>query len=868
MGTTKEARLNLLAAERHFLDAITEDNRFDLAHYNLRWCTALDRPAAALARSSARWSSIRCGSTANMRWHACAQPHGATGQTTMAAHAHLRLALDHCDRALALAGDAEARAKTLNQKAITQKEVSPEDFFIAAAHCRAAVRAALRSLLGAELAVFQRPELAQRRRTQARDLASSSLQQLWFILRIFEGAIRSAPGLSARWLFITLARRQRLGAARLAAWLTPNDFNAHLALGSYWLQRGRPSRAIPPLRRAAQIAPEKGEVWCALAVANAKLFREDQVIAAFVKAVDAVQSIPDTALQELARALRIMAAGTRYFRMQIASVGRRLKGRGRLRGWLWIVGFQYRMAYFLSGRRLRRWQGYMYLLQMQLGQGKKAIAQLDALIKKRREQASRFRQLPQRRDEVSALSGEETDRSAELEKHYKEAMDHEWMWEAGDAASALGKVAMRFGRPADACQWYETAIKVFGPNHRTELGRRGLHALRARSLVGMGKPGAALDAARLAVEIDPVGSFERDRLAECHFYLREWAAARREWQESLRAAPDQPGTYHNIALCWSREADSADSAAERRACFVHAATNFDRALSLFPTSDPQRLDSQFELGRIKCTIGDVRDGQALWQALESRQYRPLYLGLHLADSMLREVSLEQAQAQFERWSTHVADKAKESPDIMHQPIDGVPGDTTTHAEALVWSELGIAAAIAGRQGGFDVALRHVENARTATAQIQDAASRERWLAQCDRIGGEVLLRQGQAARAAPLFESALLKTTSFHNYRFLAAALLDQLKPSAADAKARVTALRIRSLLDHAVKLDLDEEAKQPIAELRRRLASTAAGKAIAWTTSEGSADGARASRRGKSRSKPPPAKRAEDPGQPSPPGE
>src|SRR5262249_6346062 len=183
MGTTKEARLNLLAAEQHFLNAITEDNRFDLAHYNLGVVyTALDRPMAA------RNAFVRSVELNPLRFdsqYALARVLyiGAAGQKTMAAHVDLRLALDHCDQALALQGDAEGRAKTLNQKAIAQQEVGlnqkaidqqevgPEDFFGAAEHCRAAVRAAFRSLLGAELAVFQRPEKAQRRRTQARDLA-------------------------------------------------------------------------------------------------------------------------------------------------------------------------------------------------------------------------------------------------------------------------------------------------------------------------------------------------------------------------------------------------------------------------------------------------------------------------------------------------------------------------------------------------------------------------------------------------------------------------------------------------------------------------------------------------------------------------
>jgi hypothetical protein len=144
------------------------------------------------------------------------------------------------------------------------------------------------------------------------------------------------------------------------------------------------------------------------------------------------------------------------------------------------------------------------------------------------------------------------------------------------------------------------------------------------------------------------------------------------------------------------------------------------------------------------------------------------------------------------------------------------------------------------RGGFDVALTHVEKARAATAQIQDPTSGHRWLGCCERVEGEVLLRKGDAARAVPLLESALLKTFNIYNYRLLATALLDLLKPSATDAKARLTAMRITSLLDHAAKLDVDEEVKQQIADLRCRLATTAAGKAIAWTPSRDAAGGAR----------------------------
>ncbi len=164
MRTTKEARLNLLAAERYFLDTITEDNRFDLAHYNLGVVyAALDRPSAA---RSAFARSIELNPERFDSQYALARVLyvGATGKSTAAARTELRLVLDHCDRALTLASDAEARAKALNQKAVAQMELRGLDYFLAAVHCRAAVRAALQALLAAELALSRRPGSAERRR--------------------------------------------------------------------------------------------------------------------------------------------------------------------------------------------------------------------------------------------------------------------------------------------------------------------------------------------------------------------------------------------------------------------------------------------------------------------------------------------------------------------------------------------------------------------------------------------------------------------------------------------------------------------------------------------------------------------------------
>jgi tetratricopeptide (TPR) repeat protein len=624
-------------------------------------------------------------------------------------------------------------------------------------------------------------------------------------------------------------RRQRHRAARLAAWLTPHDADAHLALGVYLLERRRARPAIRPLQQAVQLAPQRGDAQCCLALACARLFREDEFDAAQAKAMSLLGNTSDLFLPDLAAAWRRVAAGERLLRSRVKGIDARVAGRNPASAAWQLVTFQWKYAYFMAGRRLNRWSGSMLELPVLLAQRADWVTRMDGVIAERRAQAARLRKLAPRRAEIDSLAGDREDRSKELEALRDESAAKGWTWEAGHIAAALGRVAMRQRRFEDACRWFQQAIDIFEPEYPAEIGSRGLHARLALALLASGKRGEALDAARRAVAIDPMNEFERNQLADCHFELKEWSRARAEWEESLRYAPDQPITYYNIATCWYNEASAADNGTLRRQCLTHAAEHLERALSLFASDDPARLDGQFLLGRIRCAMGNVNDGLALWQALESREFRPIYLGLNVADAMLREVSLDQAQARFEGLAADLESRCQGDAELVHQPIAVPQGDSSraTHGEALVWAELGIALAMARRQGGFDDALAHAGKARAAVANIDDSVSRQHWSGNCDRIEGEILLRKGDMAGAIRLLESGLVRSNHVENYRYLAAALLQQMDPAVDDSATRFVAARIKSLLDHAEKIDLDDELKPAVAELRARLAKTAASKWI-----------------------------------------
>ncbi|TXI29576.1 MAG: hypothetical protein E6Q60_03990 [Nitrosomonas oligotropha] len=182
MRTTKDKKLNLLAAEQHFLKAIAEDNSFDLAFYNLGVVYfALGRfPAARNAFiSSTKHNPQRFDSQYGLiRTLYLEYLDSIRKENAEVRHQGLHLALDHCDRALSLASNAEARAKVLNHKAVIKMELRGRDYFPASRFSRGAVKAALQALFFAEITIFRCPESKERQRISACALASSSLQQL------------------------------------------------------------------------------------------------------------------------------------------------------------------------------------------------------------------------------------------------------------------------------------------------------------------------------------------------------------------------------------------------------------------------------------------------------------------------------------------------------------------------------------------------------------------------------------------------------------------------------------------------------------------------------------------------------------------
>ncbi len=251
LRTRKDRRLGLERAKDHFIETIAEDERFDLAHYNLGVvATELSQKEAA---ESAFLAAIRLN---NQRW----APYYGLAQLYFANDRHDEV-LPLCGRILHLR---QHRAEAYHLRALSNRR--NRDLDAAMKDRNAAARCSWLRLCGA---------VVQGRESDARKLAATSLRNLG-CLRAYD-AKRKWPALEAPGNEDKERRSLRLRLGYLAAakelkqgrFVNPSDAELHFELGKIYAARRQWLRAARQLEKAVEIDPDRPRFWIQLARAYA-----------------------------------------------------------------------------------------------------------------------------------------------------------------------------------------------------------------------------------------------------------------------------------------------------------------------------------------------------------------------------------------------------------------------------------------------------------------------------------------------------------------------------------------------------------------------------------------------------------------------
>ena len=256
-------------------------------------------------------------------------------------------------------------------------------------------------------------------------------------------------------------------------------------------------------------------------------------------------------------------------------------------------------------------------------------------------------------------------------------------WELEQVQLALAIALGRHGRWREAKAEYRELRTLLEQHRPAGIVEHGVHIGHARALRKLGRPAEALQAAATGQFQSPLDAATHRELGKAHFALRQYEEALAAWQQALRLAPNDPHLHWRIAFSrWSIARDNHDEAA-RRAGFEAAATEFERAALLFDVRDPEGWAwSRLWAGRSRQGLGE--HDEALRHLRAAAGYQPTAT---VAALLLGEVDLAIGDRNLARARFEAAADAVEG---HHETVlDAAWGATITGAEAGVRAAVGL-----------------------------------------------------------------------------------------------------------------------------------------------------------------------------------
>jgi tetratricopeptide (TPR) repeat protein len=323
-----------------------------------------------------------------------------------------------------------------------------------------------------------------------------------------------------------------------------------------------------------------------------------------------------------------------------------------------------------------------------------------------------LRKLSATRDDISAYDGAATE-LAHMQDEYR---DRPWSFEYEQIAVVLGRVYSKFDFES-AAEFYRQLIKELDTKRPRAVVEHALHARHAQALRRTGHREEALQAATRGLLLNPLSAPVRRELGKAHFALLQFDEAVDAWEHTLWLTPNDPVLHWKVAYChWCIAQDRQEQDA-RLSTLENAARYFYQAALL---AGPEKITcwawSKLWLGRVRLEQHRYDDAVQELRAAKGCQATALPARLFLAEAHQANGEtylslngftrvLEDAHPWIEK---HGADAR----------VDQDWGETLVGPELVVRSECGLAYWEAEAEGQLDHALERVSAAEESARRIE------------------------------------------------------------------------------------------------------------------------------------------------------
>jgi len=222
-------------------------------------------------------------------------------------------------------------------------------------------------------------------------------------------------------------------------------------------------------------------------------------------------------------------------------------------------------------------------------------------------------------------------------------------WEREQVQIALARTLCRHGRWAEAAAEYADLIDLLERVRPAGIIQHSLHAKHARALRNMGLRQEALVAAARGELQDPLSASVRREVGKAHFALLQFEEALEAWKQTLWLTPNDPYLHWKVAFChWSVAQDRRDDAA-RRAALLDAAAGFEQATTLFGVRIVEGWAwSQLWAGRVRQELGELDSAVRHLRSAAGCEPTIAAAALFLGEAFVWAGDHEAGRAQLER----------------------------------------------------------------------------------------------------------------------------------------------------------------------------------------------------------------------------
>ena len=312
-----------------------------------------------------------------------------------------------------------------------------------------------------------------------------------------------------------------------------------------------------------------------------------------------------------------------------------------------------------------------------------------------------------------------------LKRRLRTCPGGDW-WEREQIGLALARTLGDKGDWNGAATEYQWLIEKLATYRPDAIRQHALHAKRAKALRRDDNKQEALASAARGLLLDPINAVARRELGKAHLALLQYEEALEAWQHTLWLTPNDATLHWKAAFSlWSVAQDRHD-ADERRQALSEAAAGFEQAAMLFGIENVEGWAwSRLWLGRTCAELEQADLAVKHLRAAKGCGVSELAARLLLAEVYQRigqgGLALDQFVKARERLRQAVVAEWRRQPasEVLARRCDADWGETLPYGEILARVHLGLGRHAFEVEGDEESALRHASRAERLIGRLED-----------------------------------------------------------------------------------------------------------------------------------------------------